>query len=97
MVSKEFGKTELKRQFANVKKDLQRYRFQLKVIDSEYPFNLHVTGCHVCFATVYENGVTGFASIDKSLVSTYNKLFEEEWENGLDFEEAIKTCKRELK
>lgn len=94
MVSKEFGKCELKRRLVEIKNDLQKYDFEVRVVNSEYPFNLHVTNSSVCFATVCKNCVIGFSSIDKSLISTYNKLFEEEWENGTDFKDAIKNYKK---
>jgi len=97
MVSKEFGKKELRKQLTEINEGLQKRNFEIKLIKSEYPFNLHVTNSSVSFATASKNSIIGFSSIDKSLISTYSKLFEEEWNEGIDFQETIKDYKRWLK
>ena len=94
MISKEFGKKELKQQLTQIKDEIEKNNFRIRVINSDYPFNLHVTKSIVSFATICKNSVIGFSSVDKSLISTYGKLFEEEWENGTEFQEIARDYKK---
>lgn len=89
MIKKYYGRNELLRRLADIRKNIKRYKVEIRILSQFYPMVMYISERELMVVISYSGEVYGFVTSEPEIRHIFMQIYEEFWKRAYPIDKYL--------